>query len=45
MRPESLANSRRGLGVRLEFADEVTGPLLLGQLSHFGHGIFTPEKG
>jgi hypothetical protein len=32
------------LGVRLEFAEPVPGPLLLGQLSHFGHGIFTPEE-
>lgn len=40
---EHLARSRPGLGLRLEFADEVTGPLLLGQLSHFGYGIFVPE--
>ena len=40
---ERLSQSRPGLGLRLEFADEVRGPLLLGQLSHFGYGIFVPE--
>ena len=39
---EDLGKSRPGLGLLLEFAEEVTGPLLLGQLSHFGYGIFTP---
>jgi len=40
---EHMNRSRPGLGVRLEFAGEVRGPLLLGQLSHFGYGIFRPE--
>jgi CRISPR-associated protein Csb2 len=40
---EHLGQSRPGLGLRLQFADEVSGPLLLGQLSHFGYGIFVPE--
>lgn len=40
---ENLSRSRPGLGLRLEFAEEVRGPLLLGQLSHFGYGIFRPE--
>jgi CRISPR-associated protein Csb2 len=40
---ENLGKSRPGLGLRLEFADEAAGPLLLGQLSHFGYGIFVPE--
>jgi CRISPR-associated protein Csb2 len=40
---EHLGQARPGLGLRLEFADEVRGPLLLGQLSHFGYGIFVPE--
>ncbi len=40
---ERLGNARPGLGLRLEFAQEVRGPLLLGQLSHFGYGIFVPE--
>jgi CRISPR-associated protein Csb2 len=35
--------SRPGLGLRLEFAEEVSGPLALGQLSHFGFGLFAPE--
>lgn len=40
---EHMNKSRPGLGLRLEFAHEVSGPLLLGQLSHFGYGIFVPE--
>ncbi|WP_028569543.1 type I-U CRISPR-associated protein Csb2 [Salinispora tropica] len=40
---ENLGKARRGLGLRLEFPDEVAGPLLLGQLSHFGYGIFVPD--
>ena len=40
---EHLGQSRPGLGLRLEFPAEVRGPLLLGQLSHFGYGIFRPE--
>jgi CRISPR-associated protein Csb2 len=42
---ENIGNSRPGLGLRLEFQHEVTGPLLLGQLSHFGYGIFVPGPG
>jgi CRISPR-associated protein Csb2 len=40
---ERRQQSRPGLGLRLEFASEVSGPLLLGQLSHFGFGIFVPD--
>ncbi|HUY52872.1 MAG TPA: type I-U CRISPR-associated protein Csb2 [Streptosporangiaceae bacterium] len=40
---ERMGRSRPGLGLRLEFAEEVDGPLLLGQLSHFGYGIFIPD--
>ncbi|MGH3848019.1 MAG: type I-G CRISPR-associated protein Csb2 [Pseudonocardiaceae bacterium] len=40
---ERLARSRPGMGLRLDFAEEVEGPLLLGQLSHFGYGVFVPE--
>lgn len=39
---EHLGQSRRGLGLRLEFEEPECGPLLLGQLSHFGFGLFTP---
>lgn len=39
---ENLGKSRPGLGLRLEFGEAMPGPLLLGQLSHFGYGIFTP---
>jgi len=42
---ERLHNARRGLGLRLTFAEEVPGPLLLGQLSHFGYGVFVPDIG
>lgn len=40
---EHMDKARPGLGLQLEFADEVSGPMLLGHLSHFGYGIFTPE--
>lgn len=40
---ERLDRARPGLGLRLEFEADVEGPLLLGQLSHFGYGIFRPE--
>jgi CRISPR-associated protein Csb2 len=40
---ERLRQSRPGLGLRLEFPEPVSGPLLLGQLSHFGYGIFVPD--
>jgi CRISPR-associated protein Csb2 len=41
---EGLEHSRPGLGLRLTFAEAVPGPLLLGQLSHFGYGIFVPDR-
>lgn len=40
---EHMDKARSGLDLRLEFATEVSGPVLLGQLSHFGYGIFRPE--
>jgi CRISPR-associated protein Csb2 len=40
---ERLAQSRAGAGLRLAFASPVSGPLLLGQLSHFGFGVFAAE--
>jgi CRISPR-associated protein Csb2 len=42
---ENMSRSRPGLGLRLEFAEPVDGPLLLGQLSHFGYGVFVPDEG
>jgi CRISPR-associated protein Csb2 len=44
---EPKRRARAGRGLRLSFADETVGPLLLGQLSHFGYGMFVPdaEKG
>jgi CRISPR-associated protein Csb2 len=41
---ETMAKSRPGLGLRLEFAEPVDGPVLLGQLSHFGCGLFVPDE-
>ncbi len=41
---ESMSRSRPGLGLQLEFAEPVGGPLLVGQLSHFGYGIFIPDE-
>jgi CRISPR-associated protein Csb2 len=40
---ETLRDSRQGVGLRLEFDTPVEGPLLLGQLSHFGFGRFASE--
>jgi CRISPR-associated protein Csb2 len=40
---ENMSRSRPGLRLQLEFAEPVAGPLLLGQLSHFGYGIFVPD--
>jgi CRISPR-associated protein Csb2 len=41
---EKLRQSRMGIGLRLEFATPVRGPLMLGQLSHFGFGAFSAEE-
>lgn len=41
---EDRSRSRAGLGLRLEFPEPVDGPLLLGQLSHFGYGIFAKDQ-
>ena len=40
---ENVGKARRGLGLVLEFPEAVPGPLLLGQLSHFGYGVFVPD--
>lgn len=40
---EKLTDARRGVALRLTFSHEVEGPLLLGQLSHFGYGLFVPQ--
>jgi CRISPR-associated protein Csb2 len=39
---ETLRDARRGYGLRITFAEPVTGPLALGALSHFGLGLFRP---
>ncbi len=41
---EHMNKARPGLGLRLDFGEAVAGPILLGQLSHFGYGIFVPES-
>lgn len=41
---ERLRDSRRAWGLRLHFDEEVSGPIVLGALSHFGLGLFLPEK-
>jgi CRISPR-associated protein Csb2 len=41
---ERRERSRPGMGLRLEFDEPVPGPLMLGQLSHFGYGIFVPDE-
>jgi CRISPR-associated protein Csb2 len=44
MGKERSPDASPGVGLRLEFAEPVGGPLLLGQLSHFGFGVFEPES-
>ena len=41
---ERLADGRRAVGVEIQFAERVTGPIALGALSHFGLGLFVPER-
>jgi CRISPR-associated protein Csb2 len=40
---ERIGSARRANGVRLEFDELITGPLVLGALSHFGLGLFLPK--
>jgi CRISPR-associated protein Csb2 len=40
---ERLRASRVGVGLQLTFVTPAEGPILLGQLSHFGFGAFVPE--
>ncbi|HET8659969.1 MAG TPA: type I-U CRISPR-associated protein Csb2 [Micromonosporaceae bacterium] len=40
---ERMDKARSGLGLRLELDEAVDGPLMLGQLSHFGYGVFVPD--
>lgn len=41
---ERLVKSRAGTGLVIEFESPIAGPLLLGQLSHFGFGVFAPDS-
>lgn len=42
---ERLEDARTAVGVELTFRADVTGPLVLGALSHFGLGLFVPDHG
>lgn len=39
---EEMRRRRPGVYLRMRFAEAVPGPLALGQLSHFGYGLFMP---
>jgi CRISPR-associated protein Csb2 len=41
---EAARRNRRAGGLQLTFREPVMGPLALGQLSHFGLGLFTPVR-
>ncbi len=41
---ERIASQRAAFGLRLTFPEPVEGPLALGQLSHFGLGMFQPVR-
>jgi len=41
---ERIRQQRPAYGLRLEFDDPISGPLALGQLSHFGLGLFQPVQ-
>jgi CRISPR-associated protein Csb2 len=41
---EQQTDRRTGLGLRLVFDQPLTGPILLGRLSHFGLGVFLPNR-
>lgn len=41
---ELLQHSRPAWGLRVVFDEEVSGPMALGALSHFGLGLFLPEQ-
>ncbi|WP_161987398.1 type I-G CRISPR-associated protein Csb2 [Prescottella subtropica] len=38
------SDNRRGVYIRLHFAESVTGPVFLGALSHFGFGQFVADR-
>lgn len=42
---ESLQQARRAIGLRIRFAEPITGPVSLGALNHFGLGLFVPKRG
>jgi CRISPR-associated protein Csb2 len=39
---ERLEDARRAVGIEVEFAEAVEGPIVLGALSHFGLGLLVP---
>jgi CRISPR-associated protein Csb2 len=40
---EDMGKTKSGVYLRLQLAEPVKGPIILGQLSHFGYGIFMPD--
>jgi CRISPR-associated protein Csb2 len=41
---DTLGQARRAFGLVLEFAEPMPGPIALGDLSHFGLGLFVPKR-
>jgi CRISPR-associated protein Csb2 len=41
---DTLSTARRAYGLRLDFAEPISGPIVIGGLSHFGLGLFVPEQ-
>jgi CRISPR-associated protein Csb2 len=41
---ERIRQQRRAYGLRVTLEEPISGPLVLGQLSHFGLGLFRPEQ-
>jgi CRISPR-associated protein Csb2 len=41
---EGINQGRRAFGATITFAEPVTGPICLGQLSHYGLGLFLPAS-
>lgn len=40
---DTIGQARRAFGLSLTFAEPVSGPIVLGDLSHFGLGLFLPR--
>jgi CRISPR-associated protein Csb2 len=44
IRERRAVDARRAIGARLYFDEQVSGPICLGALSHFGLGLFVPVR-